>query len=135
VGLLPVTGVTLPLISAGGTSLVITLFTVGLLARFARAEPAAVEAERTRERGRISRWLLPVPSTPVDPVRLRRPDDPKPRRSTGGGGRTVVAARGAERRATPAERREAAPRRTPDRRPTGEGRRSTPPARRPGASR
>ena len=34
VGLLPVTGVTLPLISAGGTSLVLTLFIVGLLARF-----------------------------------------------------------------------------------------------------
>ena len=43
VGLLPVTGVQLPLISAGGTSLVLTLFIVGLLARFARAEPAAIE--------------------------------------------------------------------------------------------
>jgi cell division protein FtsW len=42
VGLLPVTGVTLPLISAGGTSLVLTLFIVGLLARFARSEPEAI---------------------------------------------------------------------------------------------
>ena len=38
------TGVPLPLISAGGTSLVVTLFVVGLLARFARPEPAAVAA-------------------------------------------------------------------------------------------
>ena len=44
VGLLPVTGVQLPLISAGGTSLVLTLFIIGLLARFARSEPEAIEA-------------------------------------------------------------------------------------------
>jgi cell division protein FtsW len=144
VGLLPVTGVTLPLISAGGTSLVITLFTVGLLARFARAEPAAVEAERTRQRSRISRWLLPVPASAVDPVRLRRRPEDRPARrpAVGGARRTVVSTRGAERRPQPAERREAPARRAPDRRapvgdrrPTGEGRRGTPPTRRPGATR
>ena len=78
VGLLPVTGVQLPLISAGGTSLVLTLFIVGLLARFARAEPAAIEDLRSRERGRLGRWLLPGPSAAVEPVagrtvRFRRP--------------------------------------------------------------
>jgi cell division protein FtsW len=94
VGLLPVTGVTLPLISKGGTSLVLTLFVVGLLARFARYEPAAIEAERARTRGRLARWLLPVPSTAVERVRpRRRPDDVRPRRQVPGG-RTVVAARG-----------------------------------------
>ena len=76
VGLLPVTGVQLPLISAGGTSLVLTLFIVGLLARFARAEPAAIEDLRSRERGRLGRWLLPVPSAAVEPV--RRPHRPVP---------------------------------------------------------
>jgi cell division protein FtsW len=83
VGLLPVTGVQLPLISAGGTSLVLTLFIVGLLARFARAEPAAIESERTRPRGRLSRLLLPVPSAAVEPVRLprRRPEERSPRRT------------------------------------------------------
>jgi cell division protein FtsW len=112
VGLLPVTGVTLPLISAGGTSLVLTLFIVGLLARFARSEPAAVEAQRTRTSGRLVRWLLPVPA-PVDPVRLRRrPEDRQQRRPAVGSGRTVVSARGAERRPT-AERRAPAERRTP----------------------
>jgi cell division protein FtsW len=82
VGLLPVTGVQLPLISAGGTSLVLTLFIVGLLARFARAEPAAIESERGRSRGRLARLLLPVPVAAVEPVRpRRRPEDRAPRRT------------------------------------------------------
>src|SRR3954463_7436295 len=72
VGLLPVTGVQLPLISAGGTSLVLTLFIVGLLARFARSEPAAIAFQRSRTRGRLARLLLPVPSAAVDPVPSRR---------------------------------------------------------------
>jgi cell division protein FtsW len=76
VGLLPVTGVQLPLISAGGTSLVLTLFIVGLLARFARTEPAAIESQRNRPRGRLARLLLPVPAAAVEPVRpRRRPED------------------------------------------------------------
>jgi cell division protein FtsW len=73
VGLLPVTGVTLPLVSAGGTSLVLTLFIVGILIRFARSEPEAIEYARGRERGRLARWLLPVPALAVDPVHSRRP--------------------------------------------------------------
>ncbi len=72
VGVLPVTGVTLPLVSAGGTSLVLTLFIVGILIRFARTEPEAIEYARGRERGRLARWLLPVPALAVDPVRPRR---------------------------------------------------------------
>jgi cell division protein FtsW len=78
VGILPVTGVTLPLISAGGTSLVLTLFIIGLLARFARSEPEAIEALHTQERGRLARLLLPVPARAVDPVRPRR-DARRPR--------------------------------------------------------
>jgi cell division protein FtsW len=72
VGLLPVTGVQLPLISAGGTSLVLTLFIVGLLARFARSEPAAIAFQRSRPRGRLARLLLPVPASAVDPLPPRR---------------------------------------------------------------
>jgi cell division protein FtsW len=91
VGLLPVTGVQLPLISAGGTSLVLTLFIVGLLARFARTEPAAIEAERGRARGRVSRWLLPVPETAVAPVRPRqRSEIVTPRREPVSARRTVA---------------------------------------------
>jgi cell division protein FtsW len=91
VGLLPVTGVQLPLISAGGTSLVLTLFIVGLLARFARTEPAAIEAERGRDRGRLARWLLPVPDAAVDSVRPRRRSEAAaPRREPVGTRRTVA---------------------------------------------
>ena len=99
VGLLPVTGVTLPLISAGGTSLILTLAVIGLLARFACTEPAAVESLRSRDRGRIARLLLPVPSAAVEPVRpRRRPEDRDARRPAVGGGRTVVHARSAPAR-------------------------------------
>jgi cell division protein FtsW len=100
VGILPVTGVTLPLISAGGTSLVLTLFIVGLLARFARTEPAAVEALARQHRGRLSRILLPAPTAAVDPVR--------PRRTSAPAGRPARAAAPAPRRAAappPARRR------------------------------
>jgi cell division protein FtsW len=94
VGLLPVTGVQLPLISAGGTSLVLTLFIVGLLARFARAEPAAIEAQRGVVRGRLARMFFPIPTSAVDPVRPRRhPEDRAAGRTAVGGGRTVVHAR------------------------------------------
>src|SRR5688572_1407087 len=93
VGLLPVTGVTLPLISAGGTSLVLTLFIIGLLARFARSEPAAIEAQRGQTRGKLARFLLPVPAAAVDPVRpRRRPEERAPQQPVGGP-RTVLRGR------------------------------------------
>ena len=44
VGLVPITGIPLPLISFGGSSLVPTLIAVGVLASVARAEPGAARA-------------------------------------------------------------------------------------------
>ena len=72
VGLLPVTGLTLPLISSGGTSLVVTMFVFGMLANAARARarghrraapprpgqagpPAAAAAARALPAGRPDR--------------------------------------------------------------------------------
>jgi cell division protein FtsW len=52
VGLLPVTGVPLPLVSFGGSALVPTLFAVGMLASFARQEPGAAEAIANRRAAR-----------------------------------------------------------------------------------
>jgi cell division protein FtsW len=134
VGLLPVTGVQLPLISAGGTSLVLTLFIVGLLARFARSEPAAIEAERSRNRGRLARLLLPVPESAVDPVRpRRRPEDRPSARPVVGSGRTVVRSGAApERRGTGVPERQPLPRSRPPE-PVGPRERIAPPRdRRPG---
>ncbi|MGZ4664496.1 MAG: putative lipid II flippase FtsW [Frankiaceae bacterium] len=56
VGLVPITGIPLPLISFGGSSLVPTLIAVGVLASVARAEPgAALALDRRRQRRREQR--------------------------------------------------------------------------------
>ena len=68
VGLLPVTGLQLPLISSGGTSLVVTMFIFGVLANAARHEPEAVaaltHAERGARRPGLSRLLRIPPPQP-----------------------------------------------------------------------
>ncbi len=48
IGLLPVIGVPLPLVSAGGSALVTTMVAMGVLLSFARAEPGAAEALAAR---------------------------------------------------------------------------------------
>lgn len=102
IGLLPVTGIPLPLISSGGTSLVVTMFAFGLLASAARHEPDAIATLQQKGPGRTARLLrLPTPtpsSTPHPPGRAhpgavrtsgppgpaRRPAAPQPIRSTSG---------------------------------------------------
>ncbi|OBG40144.1 MULTISPECIES: putative lipid II flippase FtsW [Mycolicibacter] len=70
IGLLPVTGIQLPLISAGGTSTATTLFMVGIMANAARHEPEAVAALRAGQDDRMNRILrLPLPE-PYSPTRL-----------------------------------------------------------------
>jgi cell division protein FtsW len=65
VGLLPITGLPLPFISAGGTALVVTLAAVGMLAAFARAEPDAAKAQHARPPDRWVRLLwAPLPPLP-----------------------------------------------------------------------
>ncbi|WP_329056246.1 putative lipid II flippase FtsW [Amycolatopsis sp. NBC_01488] len=69
VGLLPVTGVTLPLISYGGSSLLITMLLFGILANCARNEPQAAAALRHHGPGKFGVLLrLPAP-TPYSPPR------------------------------------------------------------------
>lgn len=85
IGLLPVTGIQLPLISAGGTSTATTLFMVGLMTSAARHEPAAVASLRAGRDDRMNRLLrlpLPEPYLPsrVEALRDRlrtRPSAPK----------------------------------------------------------
>lgn len=54
-GMLPIVGVTLPLVSYGGSSLVTTLLAIGMLLSFARTEPGA--ADELRARGPLPRRL------------------------------------------------------------------------------
>jgi cell division protein FtsW len=59
-GLLPITGVPLPLISAGVSSLIVTLAALGMLMSFARTEPGAAQALAAAGSGthsRLARWL------------------------------------------------------------------------------
>ena len=96
-GLLPVTGVPLPLISAGGTSLVVTLFALGMLASFARAEPAA--AAQLARRGRVA-TLLRLPAPRAGGTRARRPLRRVDRSGDGVAGAAPRPARSARRGAT-----------------------------------
>jgi cell division protein FtsW len=86
VGLLPITGLQLPLISAGGTSTATTMFMLGIITNAARHEPEAVAALRAGREDRVNRLLrLPLPE-PFVPTRLEsardrlktRPNKPAP---------------------------------------------------------
>jgi cell division protein FtsW len=83
IGMLPVTGLQLPLISAGGTSTATTLFMIGIMANAARHEPEAVAALRAGRDDKVNRLLrLPLPQ-PYVPSRLevfrdRKQARPKP---------------------------------------------------------
>jgi cell division protein FtsW len=90
-GLLPVTGIPLPFVSAGGTSLVLTMGVFGMLVSFARHEPAAVAAAHAsavdgRPTGLAGtlRLGLPKPAQPGRPGRnavsgsRRAPRSPAP---------------------------------------------------------
>ncbi|MEE6274058.1 putative lipid II flippase FtsW [Georgenia wangjunii] len=59
IGLLPVIGVPLPLVSAGGSALIATLLAMGVVLAFARSEPGAGDALRAR-RGTVRRSLAVV---------------------------------------------------------------------------
>ncbi|MBY0443028.1 MAG: putative lipid II flippase FtsW [Mycobacteriaceae bacterium] len=84
-GLLPVTGLQLPLISAGGTSTATTLFMIGLVANAARHEPDAVAALRAGRDDRMNRLLrlpLPEPYSPPRGEMVRRRRSAGPPRAT-----------------------------------------------------
>jgi len=85
VGLLPVTGLQLPLISAGGTSTATTLLMIGIMANAARHEPEAVAALRAGRDDRVNRLLhlpLPAPYVPTRTEALRDRLRSRPGRST-----------------------------------------------------
>ncbi|WP_067967402.1 putative lipid II flippase FtsW [Nocardiopsis trehalosi] len=57
VGLLPITGIPLPLVSAGGSSLIPTMVGLGILLAFAKSEPDARRVLAARGPGRVQRAL------------------------------------------------------------------------------
>ena len=60
IGMLPVIGVPLPLVSSGGSALLTSMVTLGMLMSFARAEPGAAEALGARP-GVLRRSLAVLP--------------------------------------------------------------------------
>jgi cell division protein FtsW len=85
IGVLPVTGLQLPLISAGGTSTAATLFMIGIMANAARHEPEAVAALRAGRDDKVNQLLrlpLPRPYVPsrIEAFRDRKRDGAAPPR-------------------------------------------------------
>ena len=78
VGLVPITGIPLPLISFGGSALIPTLVGIGMLLSFARAEPGARKALAAKQ-GRLRQLVLrttapmPVPKQRAATSPTRRP--------------------------------------------------------------
>ena len=132
VGLLPVTGIPLPMISAGGTSLLITMVVFGLLANFARREREAEIALAAAGGSRIAQFLGLRPAGAGGRKVLRRRRPPRAaRRAAASAARTAAASPAPRRppRAAPSE----APGNRPvpsGSRPTATGRSAEPPARR-----
>ncbi|MFC7330248.1 putative lipid II flippase FtsW [Marinactinospora rubrisoli] len=57
IGVLPITGIPLPLVSAGGSSLIPTMLALGILLALAKSEPDAREALAARGPSRVQRAL------------------------------------------------------------------------------
>ncbi|ORV03594.1 cell division protein FtsW [Mycobacterium bohemicum] len=121
IGILPVTGIQLPLISAGGTSTAATLFMIGIMANAARHEPEAVAALRAGRDDKVNRFLrLPLPE-PYVPSRLESFRDRKRVRPAQAAKAPAKAPKPAKptagRKAAPSRGRKAV--RTPDAPPRG----------------
>lgn len=72
IGIMPVTGIQLPLISSGGTSILMTLIAMGLLISCTRHEPEAVSAMQNYGRPKLDVFLhLPEPALPAQSTRYR----------------------------------------------------------------
>ena len=73
IGIMPITGVTLPLMSYGGSSVITTLLAIGLLQSiYARARASAALKGRVPATERLSRRASPPTSGPPGPLARRR---------------------------------------------------------------
>jgi cell division protein FtsW len=85
-GLLPVIGLPLPLVSSGGSALISTMVALGMVLSFARAEPGARDALSARA-GVVRASLPVVPLRPAWSGRRRASAPPQRRRRRGRGAR------------------------------------------------
>ena len=83
IGMLPIIGVPLPLVSSGGSALIAALIGIGLLLSLARSLPGAEEALRGRT-GTLRRTLAAVPSAGGARRRATQPRRPARGRAQGG---------------------------------------------------
>ncbi|QGU01720.1 Lipid II flippase FtsW [Corynebacterium kalinowskii] len=97
IGLLPVTGIQLPMLSAGGTSAIITLGSMGLLASCARYEPEAISAMQSYGRPFVDQ-VLRLKEPDLADIEQPRPSRPRTKQAPR---REPVVGRNAERRAEP----------------------------------
>jgi len=81
VGMVPITGIPLPLMSFGGSALISTLVAIGMLLSFARAEPGAQKALASQQ-GRIRSLVTRQVPVQVPAQRSRRPVAGSARRPT-----------------------------------------------------
>ena len=122
VGLLPVTGLQLPLISAGGTSTATTLLMIGIMTNAARHEPEAVAALRAGRDDTVNRLLrlpLPAPYVPTRTEALRDRLKSRPGRPP-----RPAEQKQAKKKASAADRRDPRSGRAGGRQPVGAGRSS-----------
>jgi len=87
VGLLPITGIPLPLISFGGSALIPTLIAIGMLLSFARAEPGAAQALAARSINPFRRAKAVAPTRTRAPRGGARRKSRSPSRRPGARGR------------------------------------------------
>ena len=89
VGLLPITGIPLPLVSFGGSALLVTLAAIGMLLSFARAEPGAGAALRARP-GVLARLRGDTAAVPPRRTASRAPLRPDARTTARTSARTTA---------------------------------------------
>ena len=87
VGLVPITGIPLPLISFGGSALIPTMVAIGMLLSFARAEPGAAKALASRRINPFRRVATPAPARTKAPRGGARQKRRSPTRRPGARGR------------------------------------------------
>ena len=89
VGLLPITGIPLPLISFGGSSLLLTMVAIGVLLSIAKTEPAAAQVIAARKASKSASRLASSSRRRLSLRRRRHSETPAGTKKSGGRGRAA----------------------------------------------